>query len=71
MKYFDAFMDSGIMKNLEQAQSYFTTAKNFVQDIVLFVFANLLMDAILMIFHKKFSHQRNIPDDMQVELWEV
>ena len=29
--------------------------RNFMQDIMLYVFANLLMDSILMMFHKKFS----------------
>ena len=48
-------MDSGILQKFEQAQGYFYTVRNFMQDIALYVFANLLMDAILMMFHKQFS----------------
>ena len=55
LKVMDTFMDSGILQKFEQAQGYFSMVRNFMQDVALYVFANLLMDAILMMFHKQFS----------------
>ena len=68
LKMFDFFMQSGLMKKLEQAQKYFYLFTSLVQDIVLFVFATMLMDSMLIMFHKQYATSRQLPDDMEVEL---
>ena len=52
LKMLDMFTNSGIVEKFTRVTKYMSYIQNFVTDIALFIFANFLMDAILMTLHK-------------------
>ena len=67
LKMFDTMTNSGILEKAMMAKNYFDYVTSLIQDVVLFVFANFLMDSMLMMFQKKFI-TKGLPEDIQIEL---
>ena len=58
----DQLQNSEIMAKLSTAQRYWGYFSNFMQDMVMFIFATFLMDAILMTVQKNggFSSKKDL-----------
>ena len=50
-KLLDQVTNSGVLKKMQQAQTYYSYVSNFTTDVALYIFATLLMDAILITYH--------------------